>query len=179
MHDERCILPALARAAIGSRLGLDTNMPKTTLSMQQNAASFVTLQKNGVLRGCIGSLEAYRPLAVDVEANAVAAAFEDPRFPPLTQEEFPLLRIEVSVLSPLEVMPVHDEQDALSRLRPGVDGVVLCFGINRATFLPQVWEQLPEPEQFMSHLKMKAGLPADFWHPDVLLYRYGVKKYQE
>jgi len=79
----------------------------------------------------------------------------------------------------LEVMPVRDEQDALSRLRPGIDGVVLHFAVNRATFLPQVWQQLPEPARFMVHLKMKAGLPADFWDPDVLLYRYTVKKYHE
>lgn len=173
------LLLVLARAAIGMRLGLTIDMPNNSASMQQQAASFVTLQKQGRLRGCIGSLEAYRPLAEDVAANAVAAAFEDPRFPPLTAEEFPVVRIEVSVISSLQPMPVRDEQDALSRFRPCIDGVVLRFGMNRATFLPQVWEQLPEPAQFLAHLKVKAGLPADFWDPDLQLHRYTVSKYCE
>ncbi|WP_018294476.1 AmmeMemoRadiSam system protein A [Mariprofundus ferrooxydans] len=173
------LLLALARAAIGLRLGLATDLPEGTASMQQQAASFVTLQKQGRLRGCIGSLEAYRPLVEDVAANAVAAAFEDPRFPPLTAEEFADTRMEVSVLSSLQPMPVRDEQDALARLRPGIDGVVLRFGMNRATFLPQVWEQLPEPAQFLARLKVKAGLPADFWDPDLQLHRYTVSKYCE
>jgi len=179
MEHDGPILLALARTAIGSRLGLDTGTSQLTGEMQQQAASFVTLQINGCLRGCIGSLEAYRPLQEDVQANAVAAAFSDPRFPPLTPDEFAQVTIEVSVLSPLQAMSVCDEQDACAQLRPGVDGVVLCCGSRRATFLPQVWEQLPEPLQFMAHLKVKAGLPSDFWGSDLLLSRYTVKKYRE
>jgi len=169
----------LARAAIAQQLGLHVTAPPVSGSMQEQAASFVTLHLAGQLRGCIGSLEAYRPLCDDVRANAVAAAFHDPRFPPLSVEEFTRVQVEVSVLSALEAMPVNDEQEAIERLRPGIDGVVLHFGMNRGTFLPQVWEQLPEPAQFMAHLKLKAGLPADFWDPDVLLYRYSVSKYCE
>ncbi|PIP02230.1 MAG: AmmeMemoRadiSam system protein A [Zetaproteobacteria bacterium CG12_big_fil_rev_8_21_14_0_65_54_13] len=179
MDDKGRALLALARAAIASRLGLDGAKPETTSYMHEQAASFVTIHKHGALRGCIGTLEPYRPLAADVEGNAMAAAFEDPRFPPLTRQEFPLIAIELSVLSPLQVMPVRDEADALSRLRPGVDGVVLRFGMNRATFLPQVWEQLPDPAQFMAHLKMKAGLPATFWDPGIEICRYQVSKYYE
>ncbi|MDX8405441.1 MAG: AmmeMemoRadiSam system protein A [Mariprofundus sp.] len=179
MRSEGELLLALARASIASRLGLAMVMPQATKNMQQQAASFVTLQLNGQLRGCIGSLEARRPLYEDVQANAVAAAFEDPRFPPLTQDEFAQVRVEVSVLSPLETVAVKDEQDALAQLRPGIDGVVLCCGFKRATFLPQVWEQLPKPVQFMAHLKVKAGLPPEYWSTEVLLSRYTVKKYRE
>jgi len=179
MDEKGRTLLALARAAIASRLGMDSEKPEILPTMQQQAASFVTIHKHGALRGCIGTLEPYRPLAADVAANALAAAFEDPRFPPLTRQEFPLIRIELSVLSPLQEMQVRDEADALSRLRPGVDGVVLRFGMHRATFLPQVWEQLPDSAQFMAHLKMKAGLPASFWDPDVVICRYQVSKYCE
>ncbi len=140
---------------------------------------FVTLTQDGELRGCIGSLEAHRPLAVDLEENARAAALRDPRFPPLTAAELPRTRVEVSILSRAEPMRFKDEQDALGQLRPGVDGVILEYGWHRATFLPQVWEQLPEPWQFMAHLKRKAGLSADFWSDEVKLSRYTVEKYQE
>ena len=142
-------------------------------------ATFVTLKKNGALRGCIGSLEARRPLLVDLKSNAVAAAFRDPRFPPLSHEELDEIRIEVSLLSPLAAIEFESEVEALARLRPFEDGIVLEYGARRGTFLPQVWEDLPDPAQFLGELKRKAGLPASFWSDGVRLFRYSVAKYIE
>ncbi len=180
-EDKDRILLTMARSAISERLGmsLDGYMPVNAPWLNEKGACFVTLKINGSLRGCIGSIEACRPLIEDIHANAVAAAFQDPRFPPLTLEEFERLRIEVSVLTPLEPMAFSSEEDAANQLRPGVDGVVLQYRHHRGTFLPQVWEQLPDPRMFLAHLKLKAGLAADFWHPDVLLYRYRVEKFSE
>jgi len=175
------IITGIARAAIAKHLDLTSDsMEATALSwLHEPGACFVTLYLQGVLRGCIGSLETYRPLIEDVRANAVAAAFHDHRFAPLTADEFANVQIEVSVLSSLEAMHARNENIALSRLRPGVDGVVFKFGIYKATFLPQVWAQLPDPKTFLGQLKVKAGLSADFWHPEVLLYKYQVNKYRD
>jgi AmmeMemoRadiSam system protein A len=115
----------------------------------------------------------------DLHANAVNAALHDPRFPPLTAGELIKVRIEVSLLTPLQKMDVKSEADALAQLVPGIDGVVFRYGEHRATFLPQVWEQLPTPELFMAHLKQKTGLSPSFWSDDVLLCRYRVKKFSE
>jgi len=147
--------------------------------LQQSGATFITLTLNGQLRGCIGSLEAHRPLIEDVRHNAVAAAFHDPRFAPLTAEEFAGVQVEVSLLTPAQPMSFSDERDALSQLRPNTDGIIFEYGRYRSTFLPQVWEQLPQPHQFMMHLKRKAGLPDDFWAEDVKLSRYSVTKWRE
>ncbi len=181
MNDRAPILTGLARAAIAERLKLTTTPPTTDDRpwLTEPATSFVTLTMQGRLRGCIGSLEAYRPLVDDVRANAVAAAFHDPRFAPLKVTEFDALCIEVSVLSPLSPLHVSSEADACARLEPMRHGVVLAYGAQRGTFLPQVWEQLPDPRQFLAHLKQKAGLPPDFWHPDVQLYVYQVEKFRE
>ena len=146
-------------------------------------ASFVTLTSGrapgGALRGCIGSLEARRPLRADVEANAVAAALHDPRFAPLTARELDDTVVEVSVLSAPAALPAADEAELLARLRPGVDGVVLSACGRRATFLPQVWEQLPDPADFLARLRRKAGLPADYWGRDVIVETYTVTAWQE
>lgn len=147
--------------------------------MADPGASFVTLTRQGELRGCIGTLEAHRPLGIDVRENAVAAAFRDPRFTPLTRAEFDDVRVEVSVLSPAEALVVASEEHALETLRPHVDGVVFEYGDHRSTFLPQVWEQLPDPAEFLAYLKRKAGLPADFWAEQVRLSRYTVSKWKE
>ena len=147
--------------------------------LQQVAATFVTLTQQGHLRGCIGSLEAHRRLEVDVAENALAAAFRDPRFSPLSREELAGIRIEVSLLSPATPMRFDSEADALTQLQPGVDGLILSCGGRRATFLPQVWESLPTPSQFMQQLKLKAGFPAEFWSADIRLSRYGVQKWKE
>lgn len=169
----------IARNAIGERFAFPAQAVADFAELREAAATFVTLTQQGQLRGCIGSLEAHRPLARDVAANALAAAFHDPRFRPLGKDEFVRTRVEVSLLTPAEPFPVRDEADALARLRPWVDGLILSYRGRRATFLPQVWESLRAPGDFLAQLKLKAGLPADFWHADVVLARYAVRKWHE
>jgi hypothetical protein len=168
-----------ARNAIAARLKQPTQAETDHPALARPGATFVTLTQNGELRGCIGSLEAHRVLDQDVRANAVAAAFSDPRFPPLTLAELPHTRVEVSLLTAPQPMSFSSEADALRQLRPHVDGVIFIAGQRRSTFLPQVWEQLPEPRLFMAHLKQKAGLPADWWSSEVELQRYEVQKWKE
>ena len=172
-------LLTIARNAIAKRLGNEECSVTPHPELSRLGASFVTLTQNGQLRGCIGSLEAYRPLATDVAENAVAAAFRDPRFPPLLSEELTHTRIEVSLLGPSEAMDFIDEADAIAHLRPGIDGLILSHGNRHATFLPQVWETLHAPQRFMAQLKLKAGLPADFWDENIELARYSVQKWKE
>ena len=169
----------LARAGITEALGGAARKPGPDARLDDDGAAFVTLTLNSQLRGCIGSLEACRPLREDVLANAVAAALRDPRFPPLTLAELALVKIEVSLLSPPTPVVVTSEAQAQAAIRPGIDGVIFEHGRHRATFLPQVWSQLPTPREFLAHLKRKAGLPADFWAPDVRLARYTVRKWSE
>lgn len=177
--DRGDVLLAIARAeisrALDHRYHVDTDLPW----LADHGACFVTLTQHGELRGCIGTLEAHRPLLQDVKANAVAAAFRDPRFSPLTHAELPHIAVEVSLLTPPQPMAFRDEKDALAQLRPDQDGVIFQFAHFRSTFLPQVWEQLPTPHTFMAHLKYKAGLPADFWSPAIKLFRYSVEKWKE
>jgi AmmeMemoRadiSam system protein A len=173
------LLTTLARAAIAREFAEPGAALPHPDWLDAPGAVFVTLTEAGQLRGCIGSLEAHRPLGEDLEHNARAAAFGDPRFPPLGEEELAGTRVEVSVLSRPEPMRFASEADALAQLRPGIDGVILEYGWQRATFLPQVWEQLPDPRQFMSHLKRKAGLNPDFWAEDIRLSRYTVEKFKE
>lgn len=135
-------------------------------------ATFVTLQKHRQLRGCIGMLAAVRPLVVDIAENAFAAAFRDPRFPPLAADELPELEIHLSLLSEAEAMVFKSEQDLLAQLRPDIDGLILEESGRRGTFLPSVWGQLPEPKQFLRHLKQKAGLAPDYWSDTIKAYRY-------
>ena len=139
----------------------------------------MTLTRASQLRGCIGSLEAKRALHLDVRENALGAAFRDPRFRPLTREEWSDTFVEVSLLSALEPLPVDSEPDLLRALRPGIDGLVLEFGHHRSTFLPQVWEQLPNPTSFLTQLRRKAGLPPDFWESGMRISRYTVRKWRE
>ena len=169
----------LARDAIGERFGIASRPFADLPELHAPAATFVTLMKRGSLRGCIGTLSAYRPLLDDVRANACAAAFSDPRFAPVDADELPVITVEVSLLTPPAPLAFRDEADALAQLRPNVDGVILRAHHYRATFLPQVWEQLPDAPSFMAHLKQKAGLPADYWSPDVVLERYQVEKWKE
>ena len=178
-EEKGSILLTLARSEIGSKLGQERSSLAQADWLDEPGACFVTLTRQGELRGCIGTLEAHRPLGVDVRENAVAAAFRDPRFTPLTLVEFDDIRVEVSLLSPTEVLVVASEEHALASLRPGVDGVVFEYRHYRSTFLPQVWEQLPEPAEFMAYLKRKAGLSMDFWAEDVRLSRYTVSKWKE
>lgn len=172
-------LLAIARGAIANALGEGAPCRESADWLCEPGASFVTLRRRGELRGCIGSLQADRSVRADVEHNAVAAAFHDPRFAPLSREEYTETRIEVSLLSTLEPIEVPSEREALALLRPGLDGVLLEYRGRRGTFLPQVWEQLPEPDDFLVHLKRKAGLPADFWAVELKLSRYTVSKWCE
>ncbi len=149
-------------------------------ALQENGASFVTLTEHGELRGCIGALEAYQPLIVDVREHAVAAALDDLRFSPVRFEDLPFIHIEVSRLTKPEIFRYSDPKELPSRLHKGVDGVILRDGLRRATFLPQVWEQLPEPEDFLSHLCNKMGAPADLWKQKILeVSIYHVEEFHE
>lgn len=177
--DRGAVLLPIARAAIARRFGLWFDIDEAIDFLAEPGACFVTLTQSGKLRGCIGSLEARRPLVDDVKANALAAAFKDPRFAPLSSSEFNVTQIEVSLLSPLSRIEVRDEEHAAAQLEPGVDGIVLECGARRGTFLPQVWENLREPRSFLTELKRKAGLPADFWSGEMRLYRYRVEKWCE
>jgi AmmeMemoRadiSam system protein B/AmmeMemoRadiSam system protein A len=173
------ILIPIARSAIGGIFGVDVATDESAAFLREHGATFVTLNRHGRLRGCIGSLQAHRPLLEDLRANAKAAAFLDPRFEPLTQTEFVSTRVEVSVLSSPEELTVVSEADALETIRPGIDGLILKHSQQQATFLPQVWENIREPREFLRQLKMKAGLGGSFWAPDVKLWRYTVIKYSE
>ena len=173
------VLLPIARAEISRALGVPHAADESAPWLAEQGACFVTLTQDGELRGCIGTLQAHRPLLTDVKSNAVSAALRDPRFMPLSAEELDITAIEISLLSPTVAMDVRGEADALAQMRPGVDGIVFEYGNYRSTFLPQVWDQLPQPRQFMAHLRRKAGLPDDFWEEGVKLSRYSVTKWNE
>ncbi|HBZ69679.1 MAG TPA: AMMECR1 domain-containing protein [Deltaproteobacteria bacterium] len=144
--------------------------------LQELRASFVTLRIGDKLRGCTGTLEAVRPLVVDVAENAFASAFRDPRFAPLAHDELATLDLHISILDSPERLAVDSEEELLRALRPGRDGLILEEGVRRATFLPAVWDQLPAPRDFVWHLKQKAGLTPDYWSPSLRLFRYAVRE---
>ena len=183
MHSasDRQILLEVARESIRHGLEhgrpLHVNVAEYPETLQQPGASFVTLNIGGELRGCIGSLEAIRPLVEDVADNAYAAAFRDPRFPPLSEAEYPRLEYHISILGPSEPMQFESEEDLIRQLRPGVDGLVLSDRGRRGTFLPSVWQSLPEPRDFLRHLKQKAGLPPDYWSDTLQVARYTVEEF--
>lgn len=174
-------LLALARFAVESELGMRLSGKPTADSGRLNklGASFVTLTMAGKLRGCMGSLEARRALKEDVQENARAAAFHDPRFKPVSLQEWPDIRIEVSVLGVSTPLQFENEDDAIVQLATMRQGVILQAQGRRATFLPQVWNQLPDAQQFVLHLKLKAGLPADYWSDELRLWTYPVEKVSE
>jgi uncharacterized protein len=182
---ERRELLALARGSIDSALsngraelapfGAGAVAPSLTV----RRSSFVTLRRGEELRGCCGTLEAPRPLAEDVWRNAWAAAFGDYRFPPLTAAEWPHVHVHLSLLTTPEPLDVTSEEQLLALLRPSIDGLILESDSGRATFLPAVWEQIPEPAQFVRHLKMKAGWPATYWSNRVRALRYGTESFGE
>ncbi|MCR4303763.1 MAG: AmmeMemoRadiSam system protein A [Gallionella sp.] len=173
------ILLPIARAAISRVLNVPHTADETAPWLTEHGACFVTLTQSGELRGCIGSLQAHRPLLADVKSNAVSAALHDPRFTPLCAEELDITTVEISLLSATQAMEVRDEADALAQLRPNIDGIVFEYGHYRSTFLPQVWESLAQPRQFLAMLRRKAGLPDDFWAEGVKLSRYTVTKWSE
>ena len=177
----RHLLKSIARQAIVQ--GLETDriedidlqaLPKELTAL---GASFVTLHKEGLLRGCIGSLEAFRPLAIDVAHNAYAAAFNDPRFSPLLPNELDKIDLEISVLSEPTPITCSTEQELLEQLRPNIDGLIIEDNFHRATFLPTVWESLPDTADFVHHLKLKAGLPAQYWSDEMACFRYTTESF--
>ncbi|MBF0417122.1 MAG: AmmeMemoRadiSam system protein B [Magnetococcales bacterium] len=179
--DEQPGLPELVRAHLAATLEGGNGLSAERLSagkpeLARQGACFVTLTQRGALRGCIGSLVAHRPLAEDLLENGVSAALRDPRFAPLTAAELAGTEIEVSLLTPPEPFPYRDAADLLARLKPGVHGVILSKQGRRATFLPQVWEQLPDPVAFLSHLCRKAGLDGDGWREGANIQVYTVEK---
>jgi len=181
LEDAGLTLLAIARAAIGHRLGLHAEAPRTDVApwLARPGASFVTLMLEAKLRGCIGSLAATRRLGEDVAENAQAAALRDPRFAPLTPGEWPRCEVEVSVLSPAKPLRFADEAEVLAQIRAGEDGVILEHEGRRATFLPQVWESLPEKPRFLGELMRKAGIPADTRLARCKLWRYRVIKWKQ
>ncbi len=174
--EERETLRRLALASIEHGLAhggpLEVQANDYPEALREPRACFVTLERRGDLRGCIGSLQAYRALVEDVTDNAFAAAFRDPRFPPLSERELQGLELHISVLSPAEPMEFDSEADLLAQIRPGIDGLILEEGHHRGTFLPSVWEQLPDAEHFLDHLKLKAGLPGHYWSDAIKVSRY-------
>jgi len=183
-EDQQAQLLDLAREAVLCAAS-EEELPELDLEalprgLRRTGASFVTLTKDGRLRGCIGSLEARRPLAVDVQQNALGAAVRDPRFPCVRPGEVEAITVEISVLSSPEPLSYDGLEDLCDKLRPGVDGVVIERGWQRATFLPQVWDKLPEARQFLHRLCMKAGLaPSAFGSGEVDVYTYQVEKFRE
>jgi AmmeMemoRadiSam system protein A len=173
---ERQILLNVAHASINEglikRKPLQIKVLDHSEELQQIRACFVTLEKKTALRGCIGSLQAHRPLIEDVSLNAFSAAFHDPRFVSLTKEEYKQISIHISILTRPKLMQFNSEADLLRQIRPGIDGLILSIDGHCGTFLPSVWEQLPTVELFFMHLKNKAGLPSNYWSDAIRVERY-------
>ncbi|MCF8110671.1 MAG: AmmeMemoRadiSam system protein B [Desulfobacteraceae bacterium] len=180
------VLLELARKSIADRLGIGYETPSEPDSrandplFQSRRGTFVTLKIDGQLRGCIGNLVPEKPLVQGVKDNAINAAFNDPRFAPLSKEEFSRIQIEVSLLTEPKPLEYRDAQDLLDKIRPNVDGLIIRKGPYSATFLPQVWEQLPDKKSFLSNLCMKAGLRPDEWKKgDLQVFTYQVQYFEE
>jgi len=178
------IMLSIAKTAIMDRLDGTNNLDKEVLlkkypSLAKDGATFVTLNLNGNLRGCIGSLVAHRTLLDDLEHNAISAGFSDPRFNALSIEELSNLNLEVSVLSQATLLEYEDYEDLKNKVQPFVDGLILKHGVYQGTFLPQVWEQLPTPSIFLEHLSSKAGANPSIYKEKPTIYRYSVEKISE
>ncbi|MEA3639527.1 MAG: AmmeMemoRadiSam system protein A [Lamprobacter sp.] len=173
----------IARQSIRHGLNQDGALPivaeQESSRLREQRASFVTLERQGRLRGCIGHLEAITALACDVAENAHAAAFLDPRFAPLSAQEFDDLKIEISVLTPPQPIAFSNEAELLAAIEPGLDGLILREGARRGTFLPSVWAQLPSRETFLRHLKQKAGLAPEHWSEQIQVARYRTESFSE
>ncbi len=172
-HEEAMTLARYARCCIAEALGGPTAVAPSGDAYEQPGATFVSLHwTGGELQGCIGTLHPHRPLLEDVATNARAAAFRDPRARRLVLADVDALEVEVTILGPVEPVPCGDEMGACAALRPGTDGVVFAWGGRRATFIPQMWRHFDDARTLLAELKLKAGLPADFWAPDVEVSRY-------
>lgn len=166
-HARRCLIHGVQHGH-PPRVSLE-HLPA---SLKEKRATFITLDKRGVLRGCIGRLEAVDPLVIDIAHHAVAAALDDHRFPPVSGGEIPGITISISILTPPEAMTIDSEAELIANLRPGIDGLILGEGRRKATFLPSVWDELPTTADFIRHLKMKAGLPVHYWSENMKAWRY-------
>ena len=165
------------KSGLANDKALDVDLNKLDATLQSKRATFVTLSKHGELRGCIGMLEPIRPLAEDVAKNAYAAAFSDHRFQPLKQNELEQLDIHISILGTPEKMSFDSEEDLIKQLRPGIDGLIMEEGQLRGTFLPSVWQSLPDRHDFLNHLKMKSGLANNYWSDSIQIHRYSVEEF--
>ncbi len=182
--EERKYLLSVARESIELAVNRKPlpplNLDTLTPHLKAPGASFVTLTKSGDLRGCIGTLEAYQPLVEDVREHAIAAALEDYRFPPVIPSEVAQIEIEISRLTAPVALRYSSPEELIGRLRPGIDGIILKDGMRRATFLPQVWEKLPDPEAFLSHLCQKMGAAPSLWRRKILdVMTYQVEEFHE
>jgi len=181
-QEQKQLLLTLARDSIQSGLHhgkpARVNVQQYDKTLQEHRACFVTLHIAGQLRGCIGNLQARQPLVTDVSENAFAAAFRDPRFNLLQESEFGKLQLSISVLTPSTPVMFGSEADLINQIRPGIDGLILEEHGNRGTFLPSVWEQLPDPDQFLRHLKQKAGLMPDYWSDSIKIRRYQTESFE-
>ena len=182
--EEGSHLIAVARKAIEEHLKGDASpaldLEAVSSSLKEMGACFVTLTIDGALRGCVGSIEASQPLIKDVQDRAVGAAFNDPRFPPLRPDEYPGLKVEVSHLTPPVKLNYSTPEELINQLRPGIDGVILHHQYRRATFLPQVWDQIPDPDLFLGRLCLKMGLEPSTWQKDhIEVETYQVEKFTE
>ena len=177
-HDKKLLLDT-AKRAIKFGMAENTTLPLDAKefepALQQLRASFVTLHLDGNLRGCIGTLEACQPLIIDVAQNAFSAAFRDPRFPAISQKEFPKLHYHIPILTAPSALIFTSEADLLNQLRPNTDGIIIKEGIKRGTFLPSVWEQLPDKKHFLTQLKLKAGFSPHYWSDNIIIERYEVE----
>jgi AmmeMemoRadiSam system protein A len=183
-EEEGKYLIGVARNTIKSKLdnveGPQVDRKDVPEKFQKSLGTFVTITIDGNLRGCIGHIIPRETLLEGIKQNAINAAFKDPRFPPLQKEEFNKIDIEISILTPPQELSYSDAEDLLKELRPGIDGVIIKKGLYEATFLPQVWDQLPEKEEFLSHLCLKAGLSVDSWKTDKLqVSTYQVQAFEE
>jgi AmmeMemoRadiSam system protein A len=179
--ENRQLLRDLAYQSIQNGLktgkALEIDITQYPRELQEKKATFVTLHRNKQLRGCIGILKPMRPLAEDVAYNAWAAAFTDSRFMPLAENELDDLDVHISILGSPEDIEFNSEDDLVGKIRPGVDGLILEDGIHKGTFLPSVWESLTDSKAFLDHLKLKAGLPADYWSDTLKVKRYSVEEF--
>ncbi len=183
-ESDRQTLLSIAREAISAaasgRALPDLDLEEYSEDLRVDGASFVTLTIHDQLRGCIGTLEAYQPLVIDVQEHAAAAATQDYRFPPVTMDETAMLQIEISRLTPTQPLEYTDWRDLIAKLRPGIDGVLIRDEFQRATFLPQVWDKIPDPQEFLTHLCYKMGAPGERWRTkklDVSIYQ--VEEFKE
>jgi len=177
----RQLLKQLARESIeyglANQRALVVDLSTMPEAFSEQRATFVTLEKNNQLRGCIGMLEAQRALAEDVVFNSYAAAFSDSRFPPVEYHELANLSIHISILTPAEQIKIQSELDLIKQLQAGIDGLIIEDNTHRATFLPSVWQSLPRAEDFVRHLKVKAGFKDDYWSKDIRAYRYSTESF--